>query len=148
MTPRSSTPAHERITESLVELARCSRQHRFIIAGSNSPDLMFALHRRGYVRVATTATCGLPHGQYDVALVDWHGRSIKSLETTLDWLVHYLGSPAVMVIRVDVQEGAANRRLAAMLDNVGFRVEVGTRCDDGLAVSARRQDAVQMAVAA
>jgi hypothetical protein len=148
MTPRNSTPARERITESLVELARCSRQHRFIIAGVNSPELMFALHRRGYVRVATTTTCGLPHGQYDVALVDWQGRSVKSLETTLDWLVHYLGSPAVMVIWVDFHERAANRKLTAMLDRVGFRVEVGTRCEDGLAVSARRRDAVQMAVAA
>jgi hypothetical protein len=148
MALRNSTPAHERITESLVELARCSKQHRIIVAGSNSPALMFALHRRGYVRVATTATCGLPHGQYDVALVDWRGRSIKSLETTLDWLVHYLGSPALMVIWVDVQERAANRKLAAMLDRVGFRVEVGSRREDGLAVSARRRDAVQMAVAA
>jgi hypothetical protein len=148
MTPRNSTPAREGITESLVELARCSRQHRIIVAGASSPELMFALHRRGYVRVATTTTCGLPHGQYDVALIDWQGRSMKSLETTLDWLVHYLGSPAIMVIWVDFHERAANRRLAAMLDRVGFRVEVGTRCDDGLAVSARRQDAVQMAVAA
>jgi hypothetical protein len=141
-------PARERITESLVELACCSKQHRFIIAGSNSPELMFALHRRGYVRVATTTTCGLPHGQYDAALIDWQGRSIKSLETTLDWLVHYLGSPAVVVIWVDLQEHAANRKLATMLDRLGFRVEVGTRCEHGLAVSARRQDAAQMAVAA
>ena len=148
MTPRNSTSAREHLTESLVELARCSKQHRIIIAGANSPELMFALHRRGYVRVATTTTCGLPHGQYDAALVDWQGRSIKSLETTLDWLVHYLGSPAVMVICVDLQERAANRKLAAMLDKVGFRLEVGTRCEGGLAVSARRRDAVQMAVAA
>jgi hypothetical protein len=28
---------------------------------------MFELHRRGHVRVATTANCGLPAGQYDVA---------------------------------------------------------------------------------
>lgn len=148
MALRNSTPAHERITESLVELGRCSRQHRIIVAGSSSPELMFALHRRGYVRVATTTTCGLPHGQYDVALVDWQGRSIKSLETTLDWLVQYLGSPALMVIWVDVQERAANRKLTAMLARVGFRVEVSSRCEDGLAVSARRRDAVQTAVAA
>ncbi len=113
---RNSTPARERIAESLVELARCSRQHRFIVAGANSPELMFALHRRGYVRVATTTTCGLPHGQYDVALVDWQGRSIKSLETTLDWLVHYLGSPAVMVIWVDLP---------------GARRKPQARCDSG-----------------
>ena len=148
MTRISSTPSHERITESLVELARCSKHHRIIVAGSNSPELMFALHRHGYVRVATTTTCGLPHGQYDVALVDWQGRSIKSLETTLDWLVHFLGSPAVMAIWIDFQERAANRKLAAMLERVGFRVEVGTRCEQGLAVSARRRDATQIAVAA
>jgi hypothetical protein len=148
MTARNSTPPRERIAESLVELARCSRQNRFIVAGSNSPELMFALHRRGYVRVATTTNCGLPHGQYDVALVDWQGRSIKSLETTLDWLVHYLGSTAVMVIRVDPQEHASNQKLATMLDRLGFHVEVGTRCEHGLAVSARRRDAAQIAVAA
>jgi hypothetical protein len=144
----NSTPARDRITESLVDLARCSKLHRIIVAGSSSPDLVFGLHRRGYVRVATTATCGLPHGQYDVALVDWQGRSIKALETTLDWLVHFLGSSAVMVIWVDPQERAANRKLAAMLEELGFRIEIGTCCEHGLAVSARRRDGAQMAVAA
>ena len=138
----------ERITESLVELARCSRLHRIIVAGSNSPQSMLELHRSGYNRVATTATCGLPHGQYDVALIDWRGRTIKALETTSDWLVHFLGSSAVMVIRVDSQERAANRKLAAMLEKLGFRIEIGTRCEHGLAVSARRRDAPQMSVAA
>jgi hypothetical protein len=144
----NSTPSRERITESLVELARCSKLHRIIVAGSNGAELMCGLHRRGYVRVATTATCGLPHGQYDVALVDWQGRSIKALQTTLDWLVHFLGSSAVMVIWIDPQERAANRKLAAMLEELGFRIEIGTRCEHGLAVSARRRDAAQMAVAA
>ena len=55
---------------------------------------MFELHRRGYIRVATTANCGLPAGQYDVALVDWRQRSIKALETTLDWLVDFLSPTA------------------------------------------------------
>jgi hypothetical protein len=144
----TSTPARERITESLVELARCSKLHRIIVAGSNSPELVLGLHRREYVRVATTATCGLPHGQYDVALVDWQGRSIKALQTTLDWLVHFLGSSAVLVIWVDPRERVANRKLAAMLEDLGFRIEIGTRCEHGLAVSARRRDAAQMAVAA
>jgi hypothetical protein len=144
----NSTPARDRITESLVDLARCSKLHRIIVAGSSSPDLVFGLHRRGFNRVATTATCGLPHGQYDVALVDWQGRSIKALETTLDWLVHFLGSSAVMVIWVDPQERAANRKLAAMLEELGFRIEIGTCCEHGLAVSARRRDGAQLAVAA
>jgi hypothetical protein len=142
------TPVREHITESLVELARCSKLHRIIVAGSNGPELMFALHRRGYIRVATTAACGLPQGQYDVALVDWQGRSIKALETTLDWLVHFLASSAVLVIWIEQPEHAANRKLESMLERLGFRVEVGTRCEHGLAISARRRDAAQMAAAA
>src|SRR5260370_29418239 len=115
MTTFNAGCAGERIAESLIELAHCSRLHRIIVAGSNSRQTMCELHRRGYSRVATTATCGLPHGQYDVALVDWQGRTVKALETTLDWLVHFLGSSAVMVIWVDSQERAANRKLATML---------------------------------
>ena len=111
------TPVREHITESLVELARCSKLHRIIVAGSNGPELMFALHRRGYIRVATTAACGLPQGQYDVALVDWQGRSIKALETTLVWLVHFLAPSAVLVIWIDSPEHAANRKLDSMLES-------------------------------
>ena len=73
------TPSSERIIEPMLGLARCSKHHRIIVAGSQRSELMFELHRRGYVRVATTTTCGLPDGQYDVALVDWRRHSINAL---------------------------------------------------------------------
>jgi hypothetical protein len=82
--------AGDRIIEPMLDLARCSNLNRIIVAGANSAALMFELHRRGYVRVATTANCGLPAGQYDVALVDWRERSIKALDTTLGWLLDFL----------------------------------------------------------
>jgi hypothetical protein len=149
MTKSAPIPARERIIDSMVELARCSKLHRIIVAGSTAPELMFALLRRGYVRVATTAACGLPHGQYGVALVDWQGRSIKALETTLDWLVQFLAASAVLVIWLDSPERTANQKtLASMLDRLGFHVEVRILCERGLAISARRLDAPQMAVAA
>jgi hypothetical protein len=141
------TPAGERPIESMVELARCSRLHRIILAGADSPQHMFELHRHGYNRVATTTTCGLPRGQYDVALVDWQ-HSIKALETTLDWLVHFLALSAVLVIRIESNDRAGSRRLAAALERLGFQIEAGTRCQQGTAISARRRDAAQMAVAA
>jgi hypothetical protein len=93
------TASGERIIETMIELARCSKLHRIIVAGPMGPYHMFELHRRGYDRVATTTTCGLPRGQFDVALVDWRLQSIKALETTLDWLVHFLDRSAVLVIR-------------------------------------------------
>jgi hypothetical protein len=148
MTRLTPIPAREHIVDSMIELARCSKQHRIIVAGSTAPELMFGLHRRGYVRVGTTATCGLPHGQYGVALVDWQGRSIKALESTLGWLVQFLASSAVLVIWLDPRERTANRKLESILERLGFHVEVGSLCEQGFAISASRRDASQMAAAA
>ena len=135
------TPSGERIIESMIGLARCSKRHRIIVAGSRRSELMFELYRRGYSRVATTTTCGLPDGQFDVALVDWRQHSINALETTLDWLVHFLGPSGVLVAWVDPQERAGNRKLRAMLETHGFVVEAGTVRDYGSAVAARRCEA-------
>jgi hypothetical protein len=133
-------PAGERIIEPMIELARCSKLKRIIVAGSKSAALMFELHRRGYVRVATTANCGLPAGQYDVALVDWRQRSIKALDTTLDWLVDFLSPAGMAVVWVDPQEPAGNRKLRAMLEKHGLVVEAGTVRDHGSAISAQRSE--------
>jgi len=132
--------AGERIIEPMLALARCSKLQRILVAGSKSAELMFELHRRGHVRVATTANCGLPAGQYDVALVDWRQRSIKALETTLDWLVDFLSPAGVVVVWVDSQEAAANRKLRCALEAHGLIVEAGTNREHGSAVSARRGD--------
>src|SRR5262245_16816843 len=113
------TPAGERIIEPMIELARCSKLDRIIVAGADSGALMFGLHRRGYVRVATTANCGLPTGQYDVALVDWRGRSIKALDATLDWLVDFLSPARELVVWIDPQDAVGNRKLRVLLGKHG-----------------------------
>jgi hypothetical protein len=133
-------PSSERIIEPMLALARCSKHHRIIVAGSQRSELMFELHRRGYGRLATTTTCGLPDGQYDVALVDWRQHSINALETTLDWLVHFLTPSGVLVAWLDPQDRAGNRKLRAILEEHGFVVEAGTVRDHGSAVAARRCD--------
>jgi hypothetical protein len=148
MTQANLTPSGSQIIEPMIQLACCSRTHRIIVAGSRSRELMFELHRRGYTRVATTATSGLPRGQCDAALIDWRLECIKSLETTLNWLVHFLAPGAVLVIWVDTCERSGNRKLAAMLKRLGFLIEAGTRCEHGFAISARRRDAAQLNAAA
>jgi hypothetical protein len=133
-------PAGERIVEPMLALARCSKLQRIIVAGSKSAELMFELHRRGHVRVATTSNCGLPAGQYDVALIDWRQRSIKALETTLDWLVDFLSPAGVVVVWVDPQEPAGNRKLRRALEAHGLIVEAGTIHAHGSAIYAQRRD--------
>jgi hypothetical protein len=134
--------------EPMLALGRCSKQHRIIVAGSKSIELMFELHRRGYNRTASTANCGLPAGQYDVALVDWRRRTFRVLETTLDWLVDFLGPTAILVVWVDPQKPTANEELRSSLKRRGFAIEDGTVHEYGYAVSARRLDVNQMRKAA
>jgi len=137
-------PASEgdRILEPMIALARCSNLHRIVVAGANSVELMFDLHRRGYARAAGTAYCGRPAGQYDVALVDWRRRTLKELETTLDWLVDYVCAVGVLVVWVDPQKPATIQTLRSALERRGFVVEAATVREDGCAVSARRRDPI------
>ncbi len=132
--------AGDRIIEPMLDLARCSNLNRIIVTGAKSAVLMFELHRRGYVRVATTANCGLPAGQYDVALVDWRERSIKALDTTLDWLLGFLSPAGGLIVWIDPQEPANNRKLRAMLEKHGLSIEAGTVREHGSAVLAQRSD--------
>jgi hypothetical protein len=124
----------------IIALACCSEQHRIIVAGSKAVELMFDLHRRGFVRAAATANCGRPAGQYDVALVDWRRRTLRALETTLDWLVEFLSPAGVLVVWVDAQKSSANESLRLSLERRGFVIESGTVHECGCAVSARRRE--------
>jgi hypothetical protein len=140
-------PSASQMIEPMIQLACCSKSHRIIVAGSKNRELVFELHRRGYVHITTAATCGLPRGQCNVALIDWRLGSIMALELTLGWLVHFLASAAVLVIWVDSPERRGNWKLGSMLERLGFTIEAGTRCEHGLAVAARRRDAARMKLA-
>jgi hypothetical protein len=136
---RASSPG-DRIIEPMIALACCSKQHRIVVAGSRSVELMLELHRRGYVRAAATANCGHPAGQYDVALVDWRRRTFKTLEVALDWLVEFLSPAGVLVVWVDPQKPTANETLRLSLERRRFVIESGTVHECGCAVSARRRE--------
>jgi hypothetical protein len=124
----------------MIALACCSKQHRIVVAGSKSVEVMLELHRRGYVRTAATANCGRPAGQYDVALVDWRRRTFKTLEIALDWLVEFLSPAGVLVVWFDPQKPTATQTLRLSLERRGFVIEGGTVNECGCAVSARRRE--------
>jgi hypothetical protein len=132
------SPKEDRIIEPMIALARCSIRHRIVVTGTNSAELMFELHRRGFVRVATTANCPLPDGQYDVALVDGRHKSIKALETTLGWLMDFVDLAGVVVVWIDLPEPSANQKIRSVLEKNGLTVEADTVRDYGAAISARR----------
>jgi hypothetical protein len=148
MTQSSPIPSDERIVDAMIQLARAAKSHRMIAAGSNSAEIFLELHRRGYSRVTTTRICLVPCGQYDVALVAWREHSIKTLEMTLDRLVHYLSAAGVLVLWIGPYERIANQMLGSALQRLGFRIESATSCENGIAIAARRLDSVPAAKAA
>ena len=138
----------ERTIETMIALARCSRSHRILISGSDGANRMFDLNRRGFNRVATTATCGLPHGQYDVAWIEWNQYSIKALETTLNWLVHFLAPRSGLVIWIGSDAVTDKVKLESAVQRLGFDIDAVTRSAHGFAMSAQRVDVNQQAMAA
>jgi hypothetical protein len=138
MTQSGPMASDERIVGAMVALARAATSQRVIVAGASSSALFLELYRRGYLRVSTTATCRVPCGQCDVALVASEAHSIKALEAILDRLVHFLSAAGVLVVWVGSHERLSNGALRRMLDRLGFRIEAGTSCENGVAISARR----------
>jgi hypothetical protein len=130
----------QRILEKMIALASCSKLHRILVAGSKSVELMLELERNGYIHVAATANCGRPAEQYDVVFVDWRRRTLRALETTLDWLTDCLSPEGVLVVWADPQKPAARDNLRKSLENRGFVIEAVSVRDDGSGVSARRRD--------
>jgi hypothetical protein len=141
-------PSDGRIVKALVELARAAKSHRIIVAGSNCSEVFLELRQLGYSRVATTKTCRIPCTQHDVALLAWREHSIKALATTLDWLVHFLNPGGVLVVWLKPHERMPNRKLRAAMEGLGFRIEAGARCENGVAISARRLESTPAAKAA
>jgi hypothetical protein len=127
-----------RIVDAMIQLARAAKSHRMIVTGANSSEIFLELHRCGYPRVTTTKTSSAACGQHDVALVAWRKRSVGAVETTLDQLAHFLNAAGVLVVWIGPHERMPNRTLRLALEVLGFRIESGTCCENGVAVCARR----------
>ena len=148
MNQSASAASGEKIIETMIELARCSKLHRIIVEGSKSLSHMFELRGRGYNRVVTAMCYSLRRGGYDVGFVDWRLQQIKEIEAKLSWLAPLLAPTSVLVVWLDASERVEHRKLGSILAKLGFRVEAGTLCEHGVAIAARRQDANQQAIAA
>ena len=145
MTQPRPIQSAERIVDAMIQLSCATRPHRMIVAGPHSSEVLLELHRRGYLRVTTAELCDVPCGQFDVALVAWREHSIKALETALDGLVHFLSTAGVLVVWVASRDRIPIQLLRLALDRLGFRIEAGTTCETGVAISARRHGSISIA---
>jgi hypothetical protein len=137
----------EQVVDTMIALTRLSNLHRAIIAGSDSMELYLALRRRGYVRVATTPTCRIPKAQHAVGLITGES-SLMAIERALAEISRFLGASAAIAVLIDSRESGFCLKVRARLEQMGFRIEAGVRCQQGLVLSAYRQDFCQMEKAA
>jgi hypothetical protein len=147
MVQPQSVSNREQVVDTMIELTRLSNLHRAIVAGGDSLELYLALRRRGFICVATTATCRMPKGQYAVGLIAGQN-SLRAIETALAEISQFLSASAAIAVLIDSRESSFCLRIRTKLEQMGFRIEAGVRCQQGLVLSAYRQGFGQMENAA
>jgi hypothetical protein len=133
-----SAANREQIADTMIGLTRLSRSHRVIVAGSDSLELSLCLRRRGLVHVTTTATSRIPRRQHAVGLITGQG-SLLAIETALAQISQFLSASAAIAILIDSRESGFCLKVRTRLEQMGFRIEAGVRCQQGLVLSAYRQ---------
>jgi hypothetical protein len=142
-----SVSNREQVVDTMIGLTRLSNLHRAIIAGSDSLELYLALRRRGFIRVATTANCRIPRGQHAVGLIAGQN-SLQVIEAALTQISQFLSANAAIAILIDSRESGLSLKIRTRLEQMGFRIEAGVRCQQGFVLSAYRQGFGQMENAA
>lgn len=133
----SNRERREQVVDTMIGLTRLSNLHRAIVAGSKSLELYLALHRRGYIRVATIATCRIAKRQHTVGLIASQDSPAAS-EAALAEISPFLSASATIAVLIDSRERSACLKIRARLQEMGFRIEAGVRCPQGLVLSAHR----------
>jgi hypothetical protein len=136
------TAGREQAVDIMIALTRLSNLRGTIVVGRDSMDLYVSLKRRGFIRIATPATCPLPRQQYSIALVTG-GTSLREIEAALAQVSPFLSANAALAILIASREGEFCLKIRKKLEQIGFRIEAGVRCHDGLVLSATRQGACQ-----
>lgn len=148
MTGSGAIAKYDEIIDSMIVLARAVKSHRIVAAGPDSAELLINLQLRGYARVVTMKSLRAARARNDVALVAWPTASMKDLEATLGRAADVLSASGVLVVWLGARDPVMSQRLRQALGRLGFRIESGTGCGQGVAVAARRLSSLPAAIAA
>ena len=147
MSEPHSVSSREQVVDTMIELTRLSYLHRAIVAGSDSLELCLALRRRGFIRAATAATCRIAKGQHAVGLITGQN-SLADIEAALAQISQFLSATAAIAVLISSRERGFCLKIRSKLEQMGFRIEAGVRCQQGLVLSAYRHGFGQMEDAA
>jgi hypothetical protein len=137
----------DQVVDTMIGLTRLSHLHRAIVAGSDRMEMYLTLRRRGFIRVATAETCRIPKGQHAVGLIAGQN-TLQAIEAALARISPFLCANASIAVLIESRESGVCLKIRDRLEQMGFRVEAGVRCRQGLVLSAYRQGFGQMENAA
>lgn len=141
------TAGRGQVIDTMIGLTRLSEMQRAILAGSDCMELYLALRRRGFIRVATSSTCRIAKAQHAIGLIAGHD-SRETIEGALAEISPFLCANAAVAVLIDSLESGSSLRIRMKLQQMGFQIEAGVRCREGLVLSAYRQSYGQMENAA
>ena len=141
----SLTPAVDKTLDTMISLTRLGPLQRVLVAGDDNMELYLALRRRGFLRATTPALCRVPRAQHAIGFIA--GESSRAgIESVLDQISQFLATNACLALLVGSRDNGL--KIRAKLVKLGFRIEAGVRCSQGLVLCANRQGYAQMEKAA
>jgi hypothetical protein len=99
MTQSPSVTASNQVIDTMISLTRLSNAHRTIIAGADSMRCYVSLKLRGFIRLATPATCNIPRKQHSVGLIAGQDPS-ATIEAALTQISPFLSDRAAIAILI------------------------------------------------
>jgi hypothetical protein len=139
----TSTSDRDQVVETMIALTHLSSLNRAIVAGKDSSELYLALRRRGLVRIALPLALRRRKAICAVGLITFRD-SLIDFETALAQVAPSLGTSAMIAVLIKASEGGFALNVRRKLEQLGFRIEAGVRCHQGLVLSARRQKFAQL----
>ncbi|MGY8682000.1 hypothetical protein Q2941_30105 [Bradyrhizobium sp. UFLA05-153] len=143
----SSPSECDQVIETMITLTHLSNLNRAIVAGRGSTELYLALRRRGLVRIALPSMFRLRNGRCAVGLINVE-TSLAEFELALAQIAPSLGAAATIAVLIKSRESGLALKIRKSLVQLGFRIEAGVRCQQGLVLSGHRQGFAQMEHAA
>jgi hypothetical protein len=129
------------VLDTMIGLTRLSLSQRAIIAGSDAMELYLGLKRRGFMRVTPIATSWLPRRQHAIGLLA--DRNSTAAEKALGDISPFLCTNATVAVLIDSDSSSLGSPglgfgVRTKLQQMGFQIEAGVRCHQGLVLSACR----------
>jgi hypothetical protein len=135
------------ILDTMIGLTRLTNLQRVMTAGDDGMALYLELRRRGFLRVTNAATFSTPRRQHTIGLIAG-GESTATIESALSEISPFLCVNATLAVLIDSKASCSSLQIRSKLQQMGFQIEAGVRCPQGLVLSAYRHGFSQIEKAA